>query len=694
MGLNLSSKAIVFRVKDANGTWRDYSRQVLAGFAEAAKMPDRQAGGIIPFSAQITLKARADMLPVDNYEDATLFRFSAETDLQIQATDGNFYQFPAKLFILSATPIQQGGLTVGNTLELGCPLRIKNVESTLNTRAMDIKIGGGSALSNLIIRAFNLAGIACTAYSSSGATLSHPRDFGNNFVAAAAKLLDSARMIAWSQPTINTPITPQGTGGAVYIDAINTEPTAANVVKTVDIRQGDMLTFEPFQEPRNPNNQALLANEYVVTSTPYAYRSTPTRTVDDEGDTTTVVEISFSQGRKTTTITEEQLGSNIYSGLPSNYPSGNIAAQVTEQTSTYNTSGDKALVRSEESTNLRFALAAQSLKGYLTGKYQQLKSLPEPSSEDLAKLAKLLVKINRYSWSNLLQGAREKIITPSYDEDRRVVKMTTVEKMTRAEILAGLGNGVDWEIVTDSPLNLSGVITVRTTVLKRFKVGGEWCERPTVTCLKCMGTEAHRADLNYRLAQAYQGTAPEGETPIPNEALYNQIIAEALTMVTMPVQRIRVLGNGETKPGSLDTMPERYTAEQVQVQASHGYATPYNLTLKQALSMEFPGDFSATSIGGELAVRIRQRDYARVIGNIVRARQKLRKVQKAPLWPEILTQWRPWMAIDVIDMKGVKYRCAFDGIRIMFSPEECYWEQELVQLGTVDANGNLNSTLT
>ena len=684
---NIAARKIVFRVKDANGTWRDYSRQVLAGFAEASKMPDRQAGGIIPFSAQITLKARADMLPVDNYEDSALFRFSSETDLQLQATDGNFYQFPAKLFILSATPIQQGGLTVGNTLELGCALRIKNRESTLDTRAMDLKIGGRSSLSNLIITAFRLAGISCTAYSTAGATLSHPRDFGNNFVAAAAKLLDSARMTAWSQPTVNAPSSPQGTGGAVYIDTIKTEPTAADVVKTVDIRQGDMLTFEPFQEPRNPNNQALLANEYTVTSTPYAYRETPTRTVDDEGDTTTVVEISFSAGRKTTTVTEEQLGSNIYSGLPGNYPSGNITAQVTEQTSTYSTSGDKALVRSEESTNLRFALAAQSLKGYLTGKYQQLEDSGEDSSD-------ILVKINRYSWSNLLQGAREKTITPSYDGERRVVKMVTVEKMTRAEILAGLGNGVDWGIVTDSPLNLSGVITARTTILKRFKVGGEWCERPTVTCLKCMGTEAHRADLNYRLAQAYQGTAPEGETPIPNEALYNQIIAEALTTVTMPVQRIRVLGNGETKPGSLDTMPEQYTAEQVQVQASKVYTTPYNLSLKQALSMEFPGDFSATAIGGELPVRIRQRAYAEVIGNIVRARQKLRKVQKAPLWPEILTQWRPWMAIDVIDMKGVKYRCAFDGIRIMFSPEECYWEQELVQLGTVDANGNLNSTLT
>jgi hypothetical protein len=627
------------------------------------------------------------MLPVDNYEDSALFRFSSETDLQIQATDGNFYQFPAKLFILSATPIQQGGLTVGNTLELGCPLRIKNRESTLDTRAMDLKIGGRSSLSNLIITAFRLSGISCTAYSTAGATLSHPRDFGNNFVAAAAKLLDSARMTAWSQPTVNAPSSPQGTGGAVYIDAIKTEPTADDVVKTVDIRQGDMLTFEPFQEPRNPNNQALLANEYTVTSTPYAYRETPTRTVDDEGDTTTVVEISFGGGRKTTTVTEEQLGSNIYSGLPGNYPSGSLTAQVTEQTSTYSTSGDKALVRSEESTNLRFALAAQSLKGYLTGKYQQLEDSGEDSGE-------ILAKIGRYSWSNLLQGAREKTITPSYDGERRVVKMVTVEKMTRAEILAGLGNGVDWGIVTDSPLNLSGVITARTTVLKRFKVGAEWCERPTVTCLKCMGTEAHRADLNYRLAQAYQGTAPEGETPIPNEALYTQIIAEALTTVTMPVQRIRVLGNGETKPGSLDTMPERYTAEQVQVQASKVYTTPYNLSLKQALSMEFPGDFSATAIGGELAVRTRQRAYAEVIGNITRARQKLRKVQKAPLWPEILTQWRPWMAIDVIDMKGVKYRCAFDGIRIMFSPEECYWEQELVQLGTVDANGNLNSTLT
>lgn len=704
--LNLTACPIIFRVRAIDGTWADYSDQVETFAYTSASLPDGQPGGVLQAWMEINLIDCDGGEPIDNYKDPYLFHFKQETEIQILADDGQYDFVPSKQWVIHGTPERQDGRTVRNRLELGCIQRLRDTESPFDSTAMDIKLGGNqiTPIQALITRAFRLAGIFTSQDVEFTATLNYPRNFGNNYIDAADELLRSGCQISWSTPQVFPNAWASGINQGidaptVFVSSIDID---AEPFRKVRWDSCEIARMDPDREPIRADNGNLLADRYIATCTNiYKYKETPSPltspdTDDADGQTVTTTEtIDFNAISSTTVTSENQMGSTLYDGLPGNFPTGSTLAQETRHFKLWNSNGDKSLIEINERIDQRCAITMDAVKGFLTGEKRRLQDRADSGNADadeLARLSSVDAAIASFNWQDMIQGAKEKTIKYFYRGDRRIEKITTVERATPVEILSGLGNSVDWLLVIEEcAILLKNPRTSRITTQHRWESGfGRWHERTTVRVPKAAGTSNHRTDLANRLEAARQGEAALDEAPDPNIPLYCQIIQESLGMVALPPVT-RVLDNGETKPESLDTAPERWSAEQTQVSGSYNFPntqTP-DIHIEKELTMPYAGDFNANGFGGQASAEAFCRRYARHTGELARAKQFTWDGQ-GPVWRELLGDtWRPWMAFDYEDRDGTIYRVAFDGISIVGNQQSCRWEQRLVTLGQVDANGTL-----
>lgn len=655
MPVNLSARIVELKIGGV-----DYTKQLVSFSISPNLLGTQRAGGFIPYEGQIVLMAGAQ--PIDEHTNFGLFGDKPLVEWKIQRQNGTVSPGPVVLYVISPNYDEETAL---QTIAVGDLIKIKS-DGGGSTDSTDIGIGIGfpsASATDVITRLLNTLWITNIVFQSGRAiTFHYPRNFGNPY-AGADQLLESMGSIAYSNST-----------GAVIIKQRATNNPA---IFSISYSQVENHRWQPLSQN--------LADIYEVTGSYYAYsqKANPNTVTDPDG--TRRVESYSYDGTPTKTLvtTIKALGSDIYAGL-TGLPTGSLTSETHTQRWQWANTVPGELNYDETESELRLAIAAQAIKGWLVQAKE--KSTEGNGSDPRFTAAKVNSLLGQFSWSsNVLARRIRKDIT--YDDKFQVTRIVTKEYTLLCEALEGLGGVIEWDYaIENTPLSLTQLIQTKETTENWVRNGAEWGYTIREKVRAALNPK-HQAELAPQFTLANQGDEALGIDPNPGR--YDYLISQAIRWTTLATPTGRGTGNFDAQPPSMDPPPSRYGAIQEQAKTTVGFVTNNPVALRRAetISCPYVTDVSANAINYDVFVaQPFLQVYGYLVGEMIRAHDQICQLT-LPLYDVILDNWSPWLVFDYTHRDGIVWRLAM-APSLVANSTELIVSATCPTLGKV-VNGNL-----